>query len=604
LRPAIVSRLLRTAPGAICVVAVLAALPGVAAAQRPTAATLRGEIRALLDRTARQWAGMVTPAGVFQNPFAADLARGHGSFVPPMLAYAVHRAGERRGDAKLVAAAERAWPQAVDPVRASAFDMIGAAYAYRTLALSERRRRQLAEYMSRYGIPPNGYDCLVIPRCYGNLRLVDALAVLSITGAGVSSPDPAARLGNPALARTSAAAVINTQVGQNVDHGLRATLAGRRVRGTYLSDPSMNPLAYHALSAFTLSEAITELGPAASHAARRVRRETMDALAALVAPDGDMTYLGRGQGQAWVPAIVAAALANAARDVAPRDVRRAGRYLAAARRAVRRLRSLHASAHGLQLVPGATARTTADGIDGYAHTVAYNGLAMFGLTEALEALRATPAVPIGPLPSAHHLVVQDSRTSGLGVVSDGRTWLAVHRKPTAVADLRFDSGALAIKRRTAHGWRDLLAPRPLAVLAPSTGGPALMHKGTAIPLSGFGITARGRAVTVDGGYRANRHRWIRRVRFRWRLTRRGVRITLSGARRGDHFRMLAFTPAGSGARGRRMLLAAGARWRFDRPIRGARIPGYHSGPVERLDALEALVTAPKSGRMGVTIERH
>ena len=70
---------------------------------------------------------MMTPAGDFPNPFPADLARGHGSFVPPMLAYALDRAGQRSGTPALVAAAERAWPRAVDPVRASAFDMVGAA---------------------------------------------------------------------------------------------------------------------------------------------------------------------------------------------------------------------------------------------------------------------------------------------------------------------------------------------------------------------------------------------------------------------------------------------------------------------------------------------
>ncbi len=52
---------------------------------------------------------------------------------------------------------------------------------------------------------------------------------------------------------------------------------------------------------------------------------------------------------------------------------------------------------------------------------------------------------------------------------------------------------------------------------------------------------------------------------------------------------------------RRMLLAAGARWRFDRPIRARRIPGYHSGPVEALDALEARFRAPQSGTFRVRI---
>jgi hypothetical protein len=573
----------------LCALALTCA-PQPAAAR--TTASLREEVRALRDTTAAQWAGMTTPEGSFQNPFPADLARGHGSFVPPMLAYSLQRAGH-------AGVAERAWPRAVSPVRASAFDMVGASYAYRLPGLSDGLRAHLADYMSRYGIPLNGYRCLIVPTCYGNLRLVDALAVIGITGHRIRAADPAARMGDPAVARAGAVRVVNEWIGQVVDHGVCARLGGERMRGTFLSDPELNTTAYHGLTAFMLSEAVAQLGPAASRSARRVSRETLDTLALLVAPDGDMSYLGRGQGQTWIPALVAGAMANGARDAATRDPARAARYLAVAQRAVRRLRTLHASPQGFRLVPGA--RTTVDGIDGYAHTVAYNGLALFGLTVALDALEATPDLPIARLPGARRLAVQDSGTSGLGVVGNGRVWLAVHRKPTAEKDLRFDFGALALKRRTARGWVDLLAPRPFAVLGPNSAGPALMHRGVPVLPRGYDIKARGRTVKVSGGGYKLGTRWLRGGRFRWTLTRRGVRMTVEGARRGDRFRMIAYTPAGTGRGGRRSLVAAGARWRFDRPVRVRRIPGYHSGPVEHLDGLEARFTAPKSGRFVVTI---
>ncbi len=576
----------------------LACVPQVAAAQAPTAATLGDEIRALLDTTAGQWVGLMTPAGDFQNPFPADLARGHGSFAPPLLTYALHRAGQRNGDAALVAAAERAWPRAVDPVRASAFDMIGAAYALQRLALSGERRDQLAGYLSRYGIPTNGFRCLTRPRSYCNLKLVDALAVLAMTGAGVSSPDPAARLGDPVAARAAAALVVNRRIPHVIDHGLRARIGTRRLRGSVLSDPPADPLAYHALSSFMLSEAVTQLGPDAAPGALRANRDTLDALAVLVAPDGDASYLGRGQDQVWVPALTAGALANGARDIALTEPARAGFYLAAARRAIRRLARRHASPSGLTLVGGA--RTTTDGIDGYAHTVAYNGLALFGLTVALDALETIPAAPLGRLPAARRLRVLDEDASGLAVVSDRRVWLAVHRTGTNANDLRHDFGALALKRRTRHGWIDLLAPRPLTLLTAESGGPALIRHGVPIKPTGLEIDVGRRTVSVRAGYRA-RGRWVRLVRLHWRLTRTGARLKVSGAHRGDRFRMLAFTPAGTGAAGRRRLLAAGARWRFDRPIRTARLPGYHSGPVEQLDALEARLTAPKSGRFAVKL---
>jgi hypothetical protein len=367
-----------------------------------------------------------------------------------------------------------------------------------------------------------------------------------------------------------------------------------------LSDPPADPLAYHALTAFMLREAVTQLGPAASPSARRAARETMDALSVLMSPDGDTSYLGRGQGQTWVPALAAGALAAGARDVAASQPVRAGRYLAGARRALQRLAVLHASPQGFQVVPGALTRTTTAGIDAYAHTVAYNGLALFGLTQALDALAAIPAAQIGRLPADGRLAVADERASGLAVVGNRRVWLAVHKTATDANDLRHDFGALALKRLTPAGWIDLLAPRPQTKITPDSSGPALMYLGQPLKPTGFAIHAHGDTIIVNGAYRAN-NRIVRRAQFRWRLTRRGARLRVAGAHRGDRFRMLAFTPAGTGEATRRALVAAGARWRFDRRIRVRRIAGYHSGPVENLDALEARFTAPKSGRFVVTI---
>jgi hypothetical protein len=585
---------------AAALLALAAGPAAVADAQVPTAATLQAEVTALLDTTATQWAGMVTANDVFQNPFPADVAAGHSSFVPPMLAYAVHRAGQRLGDARLVAAAERVWPHAVDPARASSFDMLGAAYAYRTLALSDARRSQLAAYTAAYGVPLVGRRCLLRPHCWGNLKLVDALAVLSITGAGIRSADPAARLGNSVRAAAAASHVVNTRVGQIADHALQAKAGRTRLRGTVLSDPPADPLAYHTLTTFMLREAVAQLGPAASRSARRAMRETMDALSVLVSPDGDTSYLGRGQGQTWVPALAAAALAGGARDVAATHPARAARYLAGAQRAVRRLAVQHAGPQGLQVVPGALTRSTTAGIDAYAHTVAYNGLALFGLTQALDSLAAIPAVPIGRLPADGRVAVADERASGIGIVGNGNVWLAVHKTPTDANDLRHDFGWLALKRRTPAGWVDLLAPRPLTKITVDSGGPALRYLGRWLKPSGFAIHAHGRTIIVNGTYRAN-DMIVRRAQFRWRLTRHGARLRLAGAHRGDRFRMLAFTPAGTGTGGRRKLVAAGATWRFDRRVRVRRIPGYHSGPVENLDALEARLTAPSSGRFVVTI---
>ena len=186
-----------------------------------------------------------------------------------------------------VRAAERAWPYVVVPERASAFDMLAAAYAYRTLDLTPARKAQLGGYLGHYGIPVNGAVCITNPRCYNNLKLVDAATVLAITGAGIRAADPAGRLADPRAARAAAARIVNRRVPDVADFALRAFEAGALRRGTVLSDPPSDPTAYHALSAFMLDLAVRELGPEASGAARRARRAALEALALLVSPAGE-----------------------------------------------------------------------------------------------------------------------------------------------------------------------------------------------------------------------------------------------------------------------------------------------------------------------------
>ena len=440
-----------------------AVLPAVAALMlalaSPAAADpgLVAEIEAISGPVAGAWATMQMPDGTFANPVAAEVAAGHGGFAPPMLVYAIAREGERAGDAALAAAAQRAWPSVVDPARASSFDMIGAAYAYRRLALPDGLRALLAGYMGRYSIPPCGHACIADPGCYNNLKLVDALAVLAITGGGVRSDTPGARLSDPAAARAEATRIVNERIPQVVDYGLRAQVGGRSLTATVLSDPGGNQIAYHALSTLMLAEAVDQLGAAASPGARRALRGTLDALSVLAGPDGEADYFGRGQGNVWVPAATAAAMIEGAALVQATDPGRAARYLAVAHAALARLRRLHLTPdRGLLVVPGV--RTSYDGIDFYVHTVAYNGLAMWAL--ALAADRAAALAPAtGEPPAWGRLDAVDPAASGLAVVSTGRTWLAVRSVTNGDNhDLRNSFGLLALKVREPSGWRDLLGP--------------------------------------------------------------------------------------------------------------------------------------------------
>jgi hypothetical protein len=317
----------------------------------------------------------------------------------------------------------------------------------------------------------------------------------------------------------------------------------------------------------------------------------------LVSPAGNASYLGRGQDQVWVPAMTAAALAAGARAFPAR----APRYLGAARAALRRLERLHATRdRGFDVVPGVSRRTTTAGLDPYVHTVAYNGLALFALTAARDALRRVPGrTRVRKPPAARALAVSDPGATGLGIVSDGRTWMAVHAIRRNTSDLRHDLGLLALERRAGRRWRDLLAARPRTETTADTAAPMLLRDGIALVPTGHDLRVRTGRVRFTADYRQGR-KLVRRVTLTYALTRKGARFTLSGAKRGDAFRLLAFTPAGTGRGRKRGLDAAGARWRFDRPVAVRRLAGYNSAPVERLDAIEAVVTVPRSGRFRIS----
>ena len=211
----------------------------------------------------------------------------------------------------------------------------------------------------------------------------------------------------------------------------------------------------------------------------------------MVAPDGAADYLGRGQGNVWVPAATVAAMVAGA-TLHPE---RSARYLSVARVALARLRALHlTSDRGLLVVPGA--RVGYDGIDPYVHTVAYNALALWAL-----AVAADRAASLGALPEPFDGRVRyaDRSGSGLAVVGTGATWMAVRAlRRGGNSDLRSGFGLLALKVRDGLGWRDLLAPRPRLKGAPFTPAPAL---GTRVP-SGTALRVRGSTIRIAGAYGA------------------------------------------------------------------------------------------------------
>ena len=158
------------------------------------------------------------------------------------------------------------------------------------------------------------------------------------------------------------------------------------------------------------------------------------------------------------------------------------------------------------------------------------------------------------IPADRRLTVVDNGAGGgIGIVGSGRVWLAVHRTSRDPRDLRHDTGALALKVRTATGWADLLAPRPLTAIAGDSGGPALLRRGVALRPVGFGMDVGRSSADIRAGYYVKR-RLHARIGLRWSLTRGGARLRVSGAEPGE-----ALPDAGLHARGDRDGRAARAR---------------------------------------------
>ena len=160
------------------VLATAATAPAPTRAQLPvTAADLQVQLVELRDTLSQIWVNQRLPNGAFANPFPPDLAAGHAGFNPAMLLYGIERSGERRRRFDWLASIAPSWPYTVRVDRATAFDALGVAYAYSRLGLPQSLREVLAQWLRGYSIPALGGLCIRRSACYGNLKLVDALAV-------------------------------------------------------------------------------------------------------------------------------------------------------------------------------------------------------------------------------------------------------------------------------------------------------------------------------------------------------------------------------------------------------------------------------------------
>lgn len=572
----------------------------VAVAPSPARADVASDLHGLIDEVARAWAERQEPDGLFGDPLLGRSTTAYGN---GMIGYAMLRSAARTGDERLAAAGARAIEASVPHWRPNGFEIWTAQAALRRAgsALPAALRSRLESEVTgfrRLAVADPARACMRKPSCYSNLKLLDALTTLSALNTGLRGTDPRARLSRPRAARRAARRMIERRIPAVMDGGVRALTAGGGLGGSVLSDPVRNPLAYTALSSFMLLRALDELGrpdPRAEEAAL----DALDALTALAAPDGDLSYMGRGQGQVWVPATMLAAGLEGARRYADSPVR-ARRYLGLALLAWHNLESRHRTGSILRLVPGAP-RSDMRGIDGYAGSVTYDGLALFALQHAADvAASGLPALdPHLPPAATGPLRVLDDDATGLAVVRARRVWFAVHERMTHPSDLRSDFGLLSLKVARPDGWHDVLAPRPLTKGrgARRRGmGPVLVRDGRAWQPYGRTIRAGRRGtVTVRGDWRALSGDVLREnvVLARFRPLRDGVEVKVP-AEPGDRFRTAVFAPAGTGEFAGRSIRTETVRATFGSVARTRVRGGFHSAQAPDLDRLE-VTSAPVEG---------
>ena len=472
----------------------------------PTPAALAAQAGALADAVAAQWKQHELASGALVDPVIGPL---RGDYGDAMIGQAMVVAGNADGDEQLIndgIAAELA--DAAHP-DGGGFELLGLSGAYsenqRTLAQDPvwlAARPRIARFLHRH--KPSISDlgaCYTNPHCYTNLKLVSAVADLSLLGTGLRSGQKGELLTNRRALRKHALALLamaDENAGRDAYRIGNPSLSGIGI----LSDPSENPLAYHALSTVMLGRALLLLGPHASSATLGAFNRTAKALVGLLAPDGAGTYIGRGQGQVWTVGVTVDALAIAAELTSNATWR--GRYLEAAQVALDRLQSLYpSSGWGLPLVPrfasGGDPHSYA-GIDPYANTVEYNGLALWALDDATAALAKAEPAPAESLPSTTGGAFVDPSHTQFAAVTHGGLWFAVHALDSNFDDPRYGFGLVAAELNGPAGWQSVLPAAPLTN-RPVVGSLALrgakgpLHPvGSHLSVSGAGV------VTIRGGW--------------------------------------------------------------------------------------------------------
>jgi len=469
---------------------------------------LSKQVSQLADFTAGEWATHEDARGGFDDPVDGRVV---GDYGVSMIGEALVAAGVDSGKQALVDDGLSAELSEIAHADEGGFELLSLsdAYSYDEAHLAGnpswlKARPRLARFLRRHGPPISKQGlCYASPHCYNNLKLVSAVAEIALQQTGLRGYRSDALLGNPRGVRDQTLAWLHQAVGHAGKGDYRVGDPAFSGAGI-LSDPSENPLAYHVLSTLMLGKAILLLGVRTPPAAREAFTRTAEALVGLMAPDGDDTYIGRGQAQVWTVAATIDALATAA-ELFTDPIWR-GRFLSAAGVELGRLEALYPTdGWGFPLVPrfvGDNLPTNYNGIDHYANTVEYDGLALWALDDAATQLQGAQSAAEQPLPSESDGAFVDPSHTQFAAVTQGGLWYALHAVNSNPGDARYGFGLVAGELDTATGWRSVLPQRPLTRNA-DVGGLAMLSGRTRFYPVGRRISASSSGVvTIFGRWSA------------------------------------------------------------------------------------------------------
>lgn len=508
-----------------------------------------GEIAAFADKIAEAWVPYQNASGTFIDPI---LHRG-SAYGTAMLGYALLRAGVRRDDPKLIASGIRAFNSRVKRTSRirSYFEVLPFAKAY-VFARSEladdplwrQSRPGWERYLRTFTRGPSeglAGGCIASPTCYHNHEAVQTTAEVALLKTGLRSRDRRSPLRHRKALERRVLREVNRVVPPFV--GRSGRLMGPRSFGAIglLSDTGTWSLAYHGLSTAMYAISLQALPARKTQRGREALRRAARASLGLMAPDGDVSWLGRRQQEAWAVSseiVVGMTAGRVARASAgERDALRT-----MARIGFARLITRHPITEaGLANTPRSFTDPTYDFSRGIqADPINSNGLAVLLLNLAADRAGTYDTSSI-PMDHDAKLVVPEQ--SGFASSRRGNVWYAVRRLEPRT-DPRYDFGLLALKVRTTEGWQDLVEPRPVTGGSPTGGrtsvGPVIVRGGRRYRPSGLRFKSHaGGATTIVTSFRAGSERFTAPVTYT--PTGDGVIIGLS-TRSSDAVEFVSFHP--------------------------------------------------------------